>query len=428
MNKKFVEITNKALSNKIWEFIGTNDIFAINVEGTKYYVYCSNTEIPLSIRVMKGIEGLKSLTSLFEFDDEPKNELENFESFMTLNCMELNLFLSVDMDEATKAEIINQGFEINENSYNPLYSVAEKNTLRRNLVADEELIFGKILETLVKAKNYFAKFGKISATTTFQTWFDSLNLVDSDKIDYIPCANVEQENISFLAEPFDWFDLAPKKENEPIIEVPQVLIEEAKKAKRNSGEIFDFAIYLLPAPYTMEEGGKPQYPYCFLLRNIKTLEIVDLKLGFDLGNEMKAYPLIILDLFAKNHRPEAIHTYGTRSFNYLVGVLKGTDIKVLKKDPDEKFMDFALQLPYLLQNGGQPVVHEEKNEEHNCCCGNHDESNNNDCSCGGHHEDEHHVCECKNHDKAESAINKEEESLVDYGNDGGSCKDGSCCC
>ncbi|MBK5200220.1 MAG: hypothetical protein JJE21_01660 [Spirochaetaceae bacterium] len=427
MNKKFVEITNKALSNKIWEFLGTNDIFALDIDMTRYYIYCSNTEIPLSIRIMKGIDGLKSLTSLFEFDDEPKNELENFESFMTLNCMELNLFLPVDMDEATKAEILNQGFEIDENSYNPLYSVAEKNTLRRNLIDEEEVVFGKILEALIKSKTYFSKFGKISATTTFQPWFDSLNLEDSDKIDYIPCAKIDNESISFSPEPFDWFDLAPKKDNDPVIEVPSVLVEEVKKEKKNYGEVFDFTIYLLPAPYTTKEGGKPQYPYCFLLRNIKTMEIVDLKLGFHLENEMKAYPLIILDLFAKNHRPDAIHTYGSRSFNYLKGVLKGTDIKIIKDDADDKYMDFALQLPHLLQNGGQPVVKAEDKEEHSCSCGDPHGEGNVGGGCCGHH-DENHVCKCDNQEKEEDTIKKDEESLVDYGKNGGSCEGGSCCC
>ena len=430
MNKKFVDITNNALSNKIWEFLGTNDILAIDVDGTRYYIYCSNTEIPLSIRVMKGVEELKSLTSLFEFDEDPKNELENFESFMTLSCLELNLFLPVDMDEATKSEIISQGFEIKEESYNPLYSVAEKNTLRRNLIAEEEVLFGKILNALVKAKTHFAKFGKISATTTFQPWFDTLKLEDSDKVDYIPCVKVEKDDVSFVAEAFDWFELAPKQDNKPVIEVPTTLVEAAKKAKKKAGEIFDFAIYLLPAPYTTEEGGKPQYPYCFLLRNLKTMEIVDLKLGFDLDVEMKSYPLVILDLFAKNNRPDAIHAYGKRAYNYLEGVLKGTDIKVMNSNVDEKFMDFALQLPYLLQNGGKPQTQ----EEHSCGCSNHEAHDHKDggCGCGGHdgegcgcggHDDENHVCHCNDKSSSDKAS---EETLVDFGTDGGTCDGGNC--
>lgn len=379
MDKNFIEITNKALSNKIWEFLGTNDIFAIDLDGKRYYIYCSNTEIPLSIRILKNNDGLKSLASLFEFDDEERNELENFESFMALDCIELNLFLPVDMDDSTKQEIINQGFIINENSYNPLFSVAEKNTLRRNLIDEEKLLFSRILEALIKSKDYFSKFGKTSSTTTFQTWFDSLKLADSDKIDYIPCAKVEKDNISFVAEPFDWLDLSPTKEDLPVIEIPNILVENAKKAKKKYGEVLDFTIYLLPAPFTAEENGKPQYPYCFLLRNIKTLEIVDLQLGFDLENEMKAYPLIILDNFAKNHRPDAIHTYGTRAFNYLSGVLKDTSIKIIKDDVDEKYMDFALQLPYLLQKGNKPEV----NKEDDCCCHNHhDEKNECECNTG----------------------------------------------
>lgn len=388
MNKQLIDITNKALNDKIWEFIGSNDIFAIEKNGIRYYIYCSNTEIPLSIRVLKGEKELKTLTALFELDDEKKNDIENFESFMSLDCLELNLFLPVDMEEDTKKEILSQGFDINDQSYNPLFSVAEKNTLRRNLVADEEVLFTSILETLIKAKAFFNKFGKKSATSSFQPWFDSLKLKDSDKVDYIPLAKIEESNTSFVAEPFDWFQLAPSKETLPVIEIPAPMVKEVKKAKKNVGAIYDFEIYLLPAPFVKEEEGKPKYPYAFLLTNKKTKEIVDLQLEFNLLNEMKTFPVIILDLFAKQGKPEAIHCYSERSFNYLSGVLKGCDINIMQDEMDDEYMDFALQLPHLLQVGKVQQSDSEKPSDsnskkgHSCSCS--DEGGScgcEDCSC-----------------------------------------------
>jgi hypothetical protein len=397
MNKQLIDITNRALDAKIWEFLGSNDILAIEKNDVRYYIYCSNTEIPLSIRILKGEKELKTLTSLFEFDDENKNDIENFESFMSLDCMELNLFLPVDMEEETEKEIRNQGFDINDKSYNPLFSVAEKNTLRRNLIAEEEVLFASILQALIKAKSFFGEFGKKSATSSFQPWFDSLNLKDSDKVDYIPLAKIKNEVTTFVAEPFDWFQLAPKKDSTPVIEVPQPMVEEVKKAKKNVGDIYDFEIYLLPAPFVKEEGGKPQYPYAFLLLNKKTKEIVDLQLDFDLMSEMKTYPVIILDLLSKQGKPQAIHCYSERSFNYLSGVLKGCDINMIKDKMDDEMMDFALQLPHLLQTGqSEPEHAHHHHEDGGCSCGG---GCGDDCSCGGEggcsdKEDKDEGCSC----------------------------------
>jgi len=365
MNKQLVEITNKALDAKIWEFLGSNDIFAVEKDGVRYYIYCSNTEIPLSIRVMKGEKQLKSLTSLFDFDDTQKTDMENFENFMTLECMELNLFLPVDMEEDTKREIEAQGFSIKDQSYSPLFSVAEKNTLRRNLIADEEITLTAILNALIESKKYFSAFGKTSATSSFQSWFDSLNLKDSDKVDYIPLAKIEGSEVSFVAEPFDWYSLAPSKKDLPLIEVPAPMVEEVKKAKKLKSAIYDFEIYLLPAPFSEDENSKPQYPYAFLLTDKKTKEIIDLQLEFDLLKEMKTYPVIILDVFAKNGKPQAIHCYSERSYNYLSGVLKGCDINIMQESMSDEYMDFALQLPHLLQAGGKTHDHSE-HEGHDC--------------------------------------------------------------
>lgn len=388
MNQKLIDVTNKALSAKIWEFLGSNDIFAIEKDGIRYYIYCSNTEIPLSIRVLKGEKELKTLTALFEFDEEKKNDIENFESFMSLDCLELNLFLPVDMEEETQKEIESQGFDIKEQSYNPLYSVAEANTLRRNLIPKEELLFISILEALIKAKNYFSEFGKKSATSSFQPWFDSLKLKDSEKVDYIPLAKINDGETTFVAEPFDWFQLSPQKADLPVIEIPEPMVKEVKQSKKNIGDIYDFEIYLLPAPFVKEEDGKPKYPYAFLLTNKKTMEIVDLQLEFSIINEMKTYPVIILDLLSKQGRPEAIHCYSERSFNYLSGVLKGCDINIMKDSMNESYIDFALQLPHLLQVGKTQSEHSENHSESTCnkddscatshscgCCG------DDDCNC-----------------------------------------------
>lgn len=391
MNTQLVDITKKALDAKIWEFLGSNDILAIEKDGVRYYIYCSNTEIPLSIRVLKGEEELKTLTALFDFDEESKNDIENFESFMSINCLELSLFLPVDMEKDTENEIINQGFEINEGSYNPLFSVAEKNTLRRNLLKEEELLFSSILEALIKAKRFFSDFKKNSATSSFQPWFDSLDLKDSDKVDYIPLVKIEKDSTNFVAEPFDWFQLAPEAAKAPVIEIPEPMVNEVKSAKKNASDIYDFEIYLLPAPFVKEEGGKPQYPFAFLLMDKKTKQIVDLQLDFDLVNQMKTYPVIILELLAKQGKPEAIHCYSERSYNYLKGVLKGCDINIIKESMNDEFIEFALQLPHLLQSG-LSNSQSTKEEHSGCSCGgscgddctcDSDDDHEGGCSCGG---------------------------------------------
>lgn len=375
MRNELIKITEKAIKNHIWEFLGTNDIFAINYNQQRYYIYCANTEIPLSIRILKGEEGLKGLASLFDMDEEEKNDLISFEDFMNLECFELNLFLEVDMDDNTKEEIIAQGFSIDEKTYNPLFSVAEKNILRRNLNEEETKLFIEILNTLIKAKNYFSEFGKTSATSSFQNWFDSLNLKDSDKVDYIPLAEVTKEKTIFVAKKFDWFSLSPSKKEIPLIDVPQPLVEEVKKTKRNIGQILNFEIFLLTAPFIQEENSVPKYPYAFLLLDKNSKEIIDLQLDFNLEIKQKVYPMVILDLFAKNGKPEAIHTFSDRSFDYLSGILKTTNIKIIKKKIDEEFLSLALNIPELIKNNNK------SNTKQDCC--------SNDCNCDS-------SCDCHN--------------------------------
>lgn len=349
MNNELISTTKKALNHHIWEFIGTNDLLAVNINNERYYVYCANTEIPLSIRIFKGEEGLQTLSAIFDLNDE-KNDLLDFEDFMGLECIELNLFLEVDLEDNTKAEIQNQGFEVNQGSYSPLFSVAEKNILRRNLNNVEEVLVNKILNAMIEAKDYFSSFGKSSATSSFQPWFDSLNLKDSDKVDYIPLLIVEEnKDIEYKAQTFDWFNLSPQKEEDALIEIPKPLVEEVKKATKNNGQILDFEMFLLTAPFVEKNNSTPKYPYAFLLLNKKTQEIVDLQLDFNLKIKQKEYPIIILDLFAKSGKPEAIHTYSERSYNFLSGILNGTGINVMQKKLDENFLNLALNIPELMK-------------------------------------------------------------------------------
>jgi hypothetical protein len=89
---------------------------------------------------------------------------------------------------------------------------------------------------------------------------------------------------------------------------------------------------------------------------------------------MQVYPVIILDLLSKQGKPEAIHCYSERSFNFLSGVLKDCNINIMKDTMEDEYIDFATQLPHLLQVGKTEAEHTEKtlddtcDKDHNCSC------------------------------------------------------------
>ncbi len=332
--KEFYSLIKGYQQAQVDTVFSENDLFAIELED-KSPAYASIVEDALALYL--GERGITGYLRLCFLDPDTAAPSEQHEVENSQECFILTLNNAKEELEPRDLEAIEEsGIDFAEGFY-PMVRIKRQYRFPWYLTDEEQQSFALALRGILFAKNYVAKFGKISKANSLTPWLESLGLDDIEKREYYPYfKQVKDAKETFTVEARELSD------EDYGMEYPQARLtnEEKltlyKRMKAKPGKILYVATFLLTEPFKDAKGGAPLFPVGYMLFDPQKHVLLDLHLVDDYEKDHIKFVSRLLDSFDQVGKPQAIHCFGERTYPLLSHLGQQINIMVVRGKQNEE--------------------------------------------------------------------------------------------
>lgn len=336
-----------------------NDLFAIELEENKP-AYASIVENALALYLgEKGITGYLRLCFL----DPEATPLEKHEVENSQECFILTLNNNAaDLEPEDLKAIEESGIQFAEGSY-PMARIKRQFRFPWFLSEEENNALGLALRGILFAKEYVARFGKVSRTNSLTPWLESLGLEDIESREYFPYLKADGSGFSVEARELSDEDYGVVYPQAHLTN--EAKLTQYKRMKAKPGKIFYVITFLLPEPFKATEGDAPVFPIAYMLFDPQKHVVLDLHMVDDYEKNHTKFVSRLLESFDQVGKPQAIHCFGDRTYPLLSHLGGQIGILMVKGKQNE---EVATLIEEFLAAG---MGTEEEEHVHGPGCGHH---------------------------------------------------------